>query len=45
VMAIRPVMRPPEWAYDAKFFKVKMSDDVMMKHQERAYTSLVWYTS
>jgi hypothetical protein len=35
----------PTWqAYDAKFFKVKMPDDVMMKHQERAYTSPIWYT-
>ena len=35
----------PTWqAYDAKFFNVKMPADVMMKHQERAYTSPIWYT-
>jgi len=35
----------PTWqAYDAKFFDVDMPDDVMMEHQERAYTSPIWYT-
>jgi hypothetical protein len=34
----------PRWtAYDAKIFGVKMSDDVEMVHQERAYTSPIWY--
>ena len=34
----------PRWtAYDAKIFGVKMSDDVEMIHQERAYTSPIWY--
>ncbi|MGI9524560.1 MAG: DUF3604 domain-containing protein [Hyphomicrobiaceae bacterium] len=35
----------PTWqAHDAKFFGVKMPDDVPLSHQERAYTSPIWYT-
>jgi hypothetical protein len=35
----------PRWtAYDAKFFKVKMPDNVPMTVQDRAYTSPIWYT-
>jgi hypothetical protein len=35
----------PRWtAYDAKFFNVKMPDDVAMTVQDRAYTSPIWYT-
>jgi hypothetical protein len=35
----------PRWtAYDAKYFSTKMGDDVVMQHQERAYTSPIWYT-
>ncbi len=35
----------PRWtAYDAKFFKVKMADNVRMTVQDRAYTSPIWYT-
>jgi hypothetical protein len=35
----------PRWtAYDAFRFNVDMSDDIPMVHQERAYTSPIWYT-
>ena len=35
----------PRWtAYDAKIFGVKMPREVQMVHQERAYTSAIWYT-
>ena len=35
----------PTWqAYDSKFFGIKMPEDVMLSHQERAYTSPIWYT-
>jgi len=35
----------PRWtAYDAKRFNVKMSKEVPMMTQERAYTSPIWYT-
>lgn len=34
----------PTWqAYDAKFYDVKMPDNVPLSHQERAYTSPIWY--
>jgi hypothetical protein len=35
----------PTWqAYDAKFYGVKMPKQVPLSHQERAYTSPIWYT-
>lgn len=35
----------PRWpAYDALRFNVKMPDHVVMEHQERAYTSPIWYS-
>jgi hypothetical protein len=35
----------PTWqAYDSSFFNIKMPDKVPLSHQERAYTSPIWYS-
>ena len=35
----------PTWqAIDAKFYGIKPRPEVPLKHQERAYTSPIWYT-
>ena len=35
----------PTWqARDAKFFGIKMPEETQLSHQERAYTSPIWYT-
>ena len=35
----------PTWqAYDQKHYGMKMPDGIPLKHQERAYTSPIWYT-
>ena len=35
----------PRWtAYDAKYYGLDVGDEVEMVHQERAYTSPIWYT-
>jgi len=35
----------PTWqAYDSKFFDIDMGPEIPLVHQERAYTSPIWYT-
>lgn len=35
----------PRWTvYDAKYFKLKLGKEISTTHQERAYTSPIWYT-
>ena len=35
----------PTWqAYDSKFYGIKMPKETALSHQERAYTSPIWYT-
>ncbi len=43
VLTPTPLRLPPVVA-SAKFFNVKMPDDVVMTVQDRAYTSPIWYT-
>ena len=34
----------PRWtAYDAKYYGLDVPDEIEMVHQERAYTSPIWY--
>ena len=34
----------PTWqAYDSKFFGITMPEHIPLSHQERAYTSPIWY--
>ena len=38
-------IQTPRWtAYDAKFYGLELSEEIEMVHQERAYTSPIWYT-
>ena len=35
----------PTWqAHDAKFYGIRMPEEAALSHQERAYTSPIWYT-
>jgi hypothetical protein len=35
----------PRWtAYDAKYYGLELDKEITLKHQERAYTSPIWYT-
>ena len=40
-----PEIPTPTWqAYDSKFFGITMPEKTPLAHQERAYTSPIWYT-
>lgn len=42
---IPPIQPTPRWTtYDAAFFNVELPKNIEPTHQERAYTSPVWYT-
>ncbi len=43
-MRIIEISKPRWMTYDAKFFNVKMPDDIRMIVQDRAYTSPIWHT-